>query len=51
MSDNYVTVGAPTSADPKITADGVSVFYGDKQAIFDVSLDIGKNEVIAFIGP
>ncbi len=29
----------------------VDVFYGDKQAIFDVSLDIGKNEVLAMIGP
>merc|ERR1712000_425974 len=26
-------------------------FYGEKQAIFDVSLDIGANEVIALIGP
>jgi phosphate transport system ATP-binding protein len=29
----------------------VDVFYGDKQAIFDISLDIGKNEVLAMIGP
>ncbi|MEZ5481088.1 MAG: phosphate ABC transporter ATP-binding protein PstB [Porticoccaceae bacterium] len=29
----------------------VDVFYGDKQAIFNVSVDIGKNEVIAMIGP
>ncbi|MDE0763507.1 MAG: phosphate ABC transporter ATP-binding protein PstB [Porticoccaceae bacterium] len=29
----------------------VNVYYGDKQAIFDVSVDIGKNEVIAMIGP
>jgi phosphate transport system ATP-binding protein len=29
----------------------VDVFYADKQAIFDVSLDIGKNEVVAMIGP
>ncbi|WIO75676.1 phosphate ABC transporter ATP-binding protein PstB [Porticoccaceae bacterium LTM1] len=28
-----------------------NVFYGEKQAIFDVNLDIGKNEVIAMIGP
>ncbi|MGK2912856.1 MAG: phosphate ABC transporter ATP-binding protein PstB [Porticoccaceae bacterium] len=28
-----------------------NVFYGDKQALFDVSIDIGKNEVIAMIGP
>nr|WP_308417086.1 phosphate ABC transporter ATP-binding protein PstB [Thiolapillus brandeum] len=29
----------------------VDVFYGEKQAIFDVSLDIGKHEVLAMIGP
>jgi phosphate transport system ATP-binding protein len=29
----------------------VDVFYGDKHAIKDVSLDIGQNEVIAMIGP
>jgi phosphate transport system ATP-binding protein len=29
----------------------VDVFYNEKQAIFDVSLDIGRNEVIALIGP
>jgi phosphate transport system ATP-binding protein len=29
----------------------VDVFYGEKQAIYDVSLDIGTNEVIALIGP
>ncbi|WP_243748853.1 phosphate ABC transporter ATP-binding protein PstB [Pseudomaricurvus alcaniphilus] len=29
----------------------VQVYYGDKQAIFDVGLDIGKNEVVAMIGP
>ncbi len=29
----------------------VDVFYGQKQAIFDISLDIGKNEVLAMIGP
>ncbi|MGQ7846296.1 phosphate ABC transporter ATP-binding protein PstB [Granulosicoccus sp. 3-233] len=30
---------------------GVNVFYGEKQAIFDVDLDIGNNEVVAMIGP
>jgi ABC-type cobalamin/Fe3+-siderophores transport system ATPase subunit len=29
----------------------VSVFYGDKQALFDVNLDIRKNSVTALIGP
>ncbi|MEZ5670636.1 MAG: phosphate ABC transporter ATP-binding protein PstB [Alphaproteobacteria bacterium] len=29
----------------------VSVFYGQKQALFDVNLDIHENEVISLIGP
>ncbi|MFI2811151.1 MULTISPECIES: phosphate ABC transporter ATP-binding protein PstB [Microbulbifer] len=29
----------------------VNVFYGETQAIHDVSLDIGRNEVVAMIGP
>jgi phosphate transport system ATP-binding protein len=29
----------------------VNVWYGDKQAIREVSLDIGKNEVVSMIGP
>ena len=36
---------------PKITAEHVSVFYGDKQAIDDVSIDIDQQDVTAFIGP
>ena len=45
------TVGETTVADPKMQAENVDVFYGDKQAIYDVSLDIANNEVIAMIGP
>jgi phosphate transport system ATP-binding protein len=36
---------------PKVRADGVSVFYGDKQALNDVSIDIQEDRVTAFIGP
>ena len=35
----------------KITARNVDVFYGDKQAIKDVSIDIATEHVTAFIGP
>ncbi|WP_269468694.1 phosphate ABC transporter ATP-binding protein PstB [Alteromonas sp. ASW11-130] len=45
------TVGKPFATNPKMTMRNVDVFYGDKQAIHDVSLDIGKNEVVAMIGP
>jgi phosphate transport system ATP-binding protein len=37
--------------DPVFSCRGVDVFYADKQAIFDVDLDIGRNEVISMIGP
>ena len=36
---------------PKMRADKVSVFYGEKQALKDVSIDIHDDRVTAFIGP
>ena len=45
------TKGEPLVDAAKMSARGVNVFYGDKQAIKNVSLDIGSNEVIAMIGP
>ncbi|MDA8944276.1 phosphate ABC transporter ATP-binding protein PstB [Porticoccaceae bacterium] len=45
------TVGVPFCENPKMSMRNVNVFYGDKQAIHDVSVDIAKNEVIAMIGP
>ncbi len=30
---------------------GLNLFYGDKQALFDVSMNIPKQRVTAFIGP
>ena len=45
------TVGDITAAVPRMKARHVDVWYGDKQAIMDVSLDIGRHEVIAMIGP
>lgn len=38
-------------AEPKMRASDVSVFYGDKKAIDDVSIDIPTKFVTAFIGP
>ncbi|NEV63845.1 phosphate ABC transporter ATP-binding protein PstB [Thiorhodococcus minor] len=45
------TVGDVTVADPRMTCRGVDVWYGAKQAIKGVSLDIGKHEVVSMIGP
>jgi phosphate transport system ATP-binding protein len=49
--EGYRTVGDFTSANPVMQARQVDVFYGDNHAIQNVSLDIGRNEVIALIGP
>ena len=35
----------------RVTARDVNVYYGDKQALKNVSIDIFKNEVVSFIGP
>jgi phosphate transport system ATP-binding protein len=51
VDDLSETIGENLLADPKIRTRNVDVFYHEKQAIFDVSLDIGSNEVIALIGP
>ncbi len=45
------TVGDTSVPDPKMRTRNVDVFYGGKQAIYDVSLDVGRNEVISMIGP
>lgn len=45
------TVGKLTADNPRMTMHNVNVFYGEKQAIKDVNLEIGVNEVVAMIGP
>lgn len=35
----------------KISAENVNVFYGDKQALRDISLNMPKNQVTSLIGP
>ena len=47
----YETIGVPFVDNAKMSARNVNVFYAEKQAIIDVSLDIGRNEVLAMIGP
>jgi len=42
---------AGTSAEPKVTARNVNVFYGDKHALKNVDVDIPARSVMAFIGP
>ena len=45
------TVGNVFVDNPRIKARDVNVFYGDKQAIDRVTLDIAEKQVISFIGP
>ena len=45
------TVGNVRCENPFIVTENVDVYYGDNHAIRDVTLEIGKSEVIALIGP
>jgi len=49
--ENRQTVGNITVENPRMTCRNVNVYYGSKHAIKNVSLDVGRNEVIAMIGP
>jgi phosphate transport system ATP-binding protein len=51
LAAEHATVGSFEVENAKMSIKNVNVYYGDKQAIFNVSVDIGKNEVIAMIGP
>ncbi len=42
---------ATSQIDPVVVCKNVNVFYGDKQAINDISLDIMPKTITAFIGP
>ena len=42
---------ATTDAESAIVVRNLNFFYGDKQALFDNTLDIARNKVTAFIGP
>jgi phosphate transport system ATP-binding protein len=51
VPDGTKTVGTVTVENPIFTCRDVNVRYGDKHAIKDVSIDIGRNQVLAMIGP
>ena len=46
-----VTIGDVTCSDAFMSAENVDVYYGDTHAIKDVSLEIGRGQVVALIGP
>jgi len=45
-----VTAAAPVTQPTRIAIEHINAFYGPKQALFDVNLDIPDNAVTAFIG-
>jgi phosphate transport system ATP-binding protein len=49
--EHRTTIGECRVDNPRMRCTDVNVFYDDKQAINNVSLDIGENEIIAMIGP
>jgi phosphate transport system ATP-binding protein len=49
--DAISTVGTTTVEDPVFTCRSVDVHYGSKHALKNVSMDIGKRQVLAMIGP
>jgi phosphate transport system ATP-binding protein len=59
MSEDTKSLGrsvevAPTRStifDPIMVLDGLDVYYGNFHAVRDVSLEIGANQITAFIGP
>ncbi len=47
----YQTIGTPFVDNAKMSTRNVNIFYAEKQAVIDVSLDVGCHEVLAMIGP
>ncbi|GMW06622.1 MAG: phosphate import ATP-binding protein PstB [Nevskiales bacterium] len=48
---SFHTVGNIAARDPVMTVRRSNVWYGDTHALKEVSLDIGRGEVVALIGP
>ena len=48
---DHSTVGQATLEDAIFTCRNVNVFYADKPALRNVSIDIGRQQVLAMIGP
>jgi len=45
------TLGEIRCENPQLVAENVNVYYGNNHALQDVSLEIGRNQVVALIGP
>ncbi len=51
LEEDVLTSTVHSGDRPLIEAQGVSLWYGEKQALDEVSLDVHAGEVLAFIGP
>jgi len=49
--ENRATVGDVRVEDPRMRCTDINVYYGDKHAINDLNLDVGKSEILSMIGP
>ncbi len=48
---DFNTHTVPLEGPVKFAAKGVNLWYGEKQALYNINLEIGKNQVTAMIGP
>lgn len=51
MEETIKTSGKQFLKSPKMSCRGVSVHYNGVKALHDVTMDIGRNEIISLIGP
>jgi phosphate transport system ATP-binding protein len=51
MAPQVQGLSHPLTTEPKVTARKVNVFYGEKQALYDVDIEIPDRSVTSFIGP
>jgi len=51
LEDDRISSEAPQATPPKMSAEGVDVYYGDVQAVKSVDLSILSEDVTALIGP
>ena len=51
MQESLVSGASDASREIKMTAEGVSVFYGTEQALDDINIDIHSKQITALIGP
>jgi phosphate transport system ATP-binding protein len=51
LSGNGTTAAGEYKQDIEIQIRDACLFYGKKQALYDINMDIGRHEVTAFIGP